>query len=187
MENIIKSIKSYYPVPNESIDSLCANFTKHVFPRKHIFIKGGRLDSEIYFIEKGLTRSFFYVNGDEITSWFSKEGDVTFGLLDLYRNKPGFEYVETIEETVVYSIPIKRMEELCQKDIHIANWFRVIHQECVLALQYHRIDNLTLNSKDRYEQLLKRIPYITQRVQLTYIASFIGISNSTLSRIRNII
>lgn len=60
----------------------------------------------------------------------------------------------------------------------------MIHQECLLTLQCVRIDNLTMTARDRYNVLLKTFPDICQRVNLGYIASFLGISLSTLSRIR---
>lgn len=110
--NIIKSIKSYYPVSDESINQLVKHFTVHSFPAKHLIIRGGIIDRNVYFIEKGLTRSYCLVDGNEHTTWFSKEGDITFGLLCLYHNKVGFEYVETVEQTIAYSIPINILNKL---------------------------------------------------------------------------
>ena len=94
------------------------------------------------------------------------------------------EYVETVEPTLAYSIPISVLNKLYDTNIEIANWGRIVHQECLLSLQCVRIDNLTMTAKERYNVLLKRFPDICQRVNLGYIASFLGISISTLSRIR---
>ena len=182
--NIIKSIRSYYPVSDESINQLIEHFTVHHFPAKYLIIRGEVIDRNVYFIEKGLTRSYCLVDGNEHTTWFSKEGDITFGLLCLYHNKAGFEFVETVEPTLAYSIPVSILNKLYDTNIEIANWSRVIHQECLLTLQCVRIDNLTMTAKERYNVLLKRFPDICQRVNLGYIASFLGISISTLSRIR---
>lgn len=184
MENIRKSIKRHYPVSDTSIAQLCAHFKVHHFPARHLIIRGGIIDRNVYFIEKGLTRSYCLVNGNEHTTWFSKEGDITFGLLCLYHNRAGFEYVETVEPTLAYSIPIHCLNHLYQTNIEIANWGRVVHQECLLSLQCIRIDNLTMTAKERYQALLQTFPDICQRVNLGYIASFLGISLSTLSRIR---
>lgn len=108
--NIIKSIRSYYPVSDESINQLIEHFTVHYFPAKYLIIRGGVIDRNVYFIEKGLTRSYCLVDGNEHTTWFSKEGDITFGLLCLYHNKAGFEFVETVEPTLAYSIPVSYSE-----------------------------------------------------------------------------
>lgn len=184
MQNIYNKMKRYYPVSEESFQRLSQHFTPHHFPRKCLFIQAGIIDRNVYFIEKGMTRSYCLVDGKEHTTWFSSEGDITFGLLCLYHNKAGFEYVETVEKTLAYSIPIQKLNELYETDIEIANWSRVIHQECLLALQCTRIDRLTLSARERYEKLLQLYPDICRRVNLGYIASYLGISISTLSRIR---
>ena len=87
-----------------------------------------------YFIEKGITRSYILHNGKEITTWFSMEGDATCGSWDLYRHKAGFEYVETLEETLTYSISIDKLNDLYKSRIDIANWMRVLQQENFLLL-----------------------------------------------------
>lgn len=185
ISNIRKSIKRYYPVSDSSIDELSRHFRMHEFPARHLIIQSNFIDRNVYFIERGITRSYCIVNGKEHTTWFSKEGDITFGLLCLYHNQRGFENVETVEPTLAYSIPIQTLNQLYETNIEIANWGRVIHQECLLAIQCVRIDNLTMSAKERYEQLLMRFPDICKRVNLGYIASFLGISLSTLSRIRS--
>ena len=57
------------------------------------------------------------------------EGDATCGSWDLYRHKAGFEYVETLEETLTYSISIDKLNDLYKSRIDIANWMRVLQQE----------------------------------------------------------
>lgn len=127
INNIRNSIKKYYPVTDESIEQLSRHFKIHHFPAKHIIIRGGIIDRNVYFIEKGLTRSYCLVDGVEHTTWFSKEGDITFGLLCLYHNVAGFEFVETVEPTLAYSIPVNVLNELYDRNIEIANWGRVVH------------------------------------------------------------
>ncbi len=169
---------------DSSVEELVARFTKHNFAKREVIVRSGVLDRRVYFIEKGITRSYCEVDGREITTWFSAEGDITFGLLDLYRDEPGFEYVETLEETLAYSITIDELNELYRTNIEIANWSRVIHQECLLALQCTRIDRLSLSAKERYEKFLKISPNICSRVNLGYIASYLGVTLPTLSKIR---
>ena len=106
MNKIIESIKKKYPVSNDSIELLTSGFKKHLFPTKTHIISANKPDRNVFFIESGLTRSYVLTDGKETTTWFSKEGDWTYGSLDFLKNKVGFEYVQTLEETVAYSIPI---------------------------------------------------------------------------------
>lgn len=185
MQNICAAIKRYYPVSESSIQELRQYLVPHHFPARHLIIQGGIIDRNVYFIEQGITRSYCLVDGHEYTTWFSREGDITFGLLCLYHDEAGFEFVETLEPTLAYSIPIQVLNRLYASNIEIANWGRVVHQECLLTLQCTRIDRLTLSAKERYDKLLRTFPDICSRVNLGYIASFLGITASTLSKIRS--
>lgn len=184
MENTINSIRQFYPVSDKSINEFKAQLERKVLPAKELFIEGGKMNNYVYFIEKGICRSYCSLDGEEVTSWFSREGDITFALLALYRNKPGFEYVETLEETIVYTIRIDSLNKLYSSNIEIANWGRVVHQECVLSLQTRRIERLQKSAKERYEILLKEQPDLFSRVKLSYLASYLGMTPQHLSKIR---
>ena len=99
MENIIKGIRQYYPVSDSSLEVLFSHMEKLELPKKHLLIRGGVADRHVYFIEKGFCRSYCLHDGEEITIWFSREGDITFAMKDLYHDEPGYEYV-------VYNLPV---------------------------------------------------------------------------------
>ena len=184
MENIIRKIRTYYPVSDEALEALVCLFKRWVFTAKTTIIQAGKLDRKVYFIEKGITRSYVLHNGKQITTWFSKEGDAACGSWDLYRRTAGFEYVETLEETTAYSISVEQLDELYRSYIDLANWMRVLQQENFLRLQDMHIRRLNWSAQERYEHLTKECPELFQRVNLGYIASFLGITPQSLSRIR---
>lgn len=184
MENIIRKIRTYYPVSKEALEALVSLFERVVFPSRTIIIYAGKLDRKVYFIEKGITRSYVLHNGKQLTTWFSKEGDAACGSWDLYRHKAGFEYVETLEETTVYSISVEQLDELYRSYIDLANWMRVLQQENFLRLQDMHIRRLSWSAQERYEYLTRECPEIIRRANLGYIASFLGVTQQSLSRIR---
>ena len=110
MENIIKGIRQYYPVSDSSLEVLFSYMKKMELPKKHLLIHGGVLDRHVYFIEKGFC---------------------TFAMKDLYHNQPGYEYVELLEDCELYAIRIEDLNQIYETNIEIANWGRVIHQECL--------------------------------------------------------
>ncbi len=184
MNNIIESIKKRHSVSDDSISLLTSNFEERLFPVKAHIIEANKFDRNVFFIESGLTRSYVLTDGKETTTWFSKEGDWTYGSLDFLKNKAGFEYVQTLEETVAYSIPIDTLNELFRTNIELANWARISHQDAFLLLQDLRIERLTLSAKERYEKLLRDFPGLYNRVNLGYISSYLGVTLPTLSKIR---
>ena len=184
MQNIISKIRSYYPVSDEALDALTCVFERHVFLSKTLLIRAEQFDRQVYFIEQGITRSYILHEGKEITTWFSQEGDAACGSWDLYRHKAGFEYVETLEQTIAYVISVEQLDRLYRSYIDLANWMRILQQENFLRLQDVHICRLNLSAKERYELLMKEQPALFQRVNLGYIASFLGITQQSLSRIR---
>lgn len=105
MENIIKGIRRFYPVSDASLELLFSKMKRLDLPKKHLLIRGGVIDRHVYFIEKGFCRSYCLLDGEEVTIWFSREGDMTFAMKDLYHNEPGYEYVELQDIPFSRSIP----------------------------------------------------------------------------------
>ena len=103
---------------------------------------------------------------------------------ELYYNKVSEEFVETLEEVVAYQISLADLLHLFQTNIELANWGRVIHQNEYRRLHRSHKERLTLSAKERFEEFKQQFPEVYQRVQLGYIASYLGITSSTLSRIR---
>ena len=186
-EEINQNIKAM----SELIDSLAINFPrayKHALTLKSIRML---LSNERRTIKQMESNGVISEKDAEgllekvvVTTWFSKEGDVACGSWDLCRHKAGFEYVETLEETTAYSISVEQLDELYRSYIDLANWMRVLQQENFLRLQDIHIRRLNWSAQERYEHLTKECPELFQRVNLGYIASFLGITQQSLSRIR---
>ena len=184
MTNIIEKMKAAYPVSDESIRLLKEQITLCHLPKRYRLVEAGKYCKAAYFIEKGMTRSFWLVNGEEITTSFSCEGGIVFSMDELYYGKPSEEYVETLEEVTAYRISLTSLLHLFQTNIELANWGRVIHQDEYRRLHRSHKERLTLAAKERYEAFQEQFPQICQRAQLGYIASYLGITLPTLSRIR---
>ena len=106
---------------------------------------------------------------------------------NFYGNQQGYEYevVQLLENTVLYAVPIKDLEKLYQTNIEIANWSRILHQEAFIMNEKRLISRLYKSAEERYIELLQTRPDLFQRVNLGYIASFLGISQVTLCHLRN--
>lgn len=185
MTTVIDRMRALYPISEDTIQQLMECVTICHFPRKHHLIKANQYSKSAYFIEKGMTRSFWLVNGEEITTSFSSEGGIVFSMDELYYNKMSEEYVETLEDVVAYKISLTDLLRLFQTNIELANWGRIIHQDEYRRLHRSHKDRLTLSAKERYEEFKQQFPQVCQRVQLGYIASYLGVTLPTLSRLRS--
>ncbi len=184
MKNILNGIRKYYPVSNQTFDELAGHFTEKRLPKRHLLTRAGVRDDYVYFIEHGCSRTFLLIEEKEVTNWFSTEGDITFSSNALYHRTPGFEFVELLEDSILFTIPIETLNALYQTNIEISNWSRCIHQEVLLKMQTLRIDRLSLSARERYNKLLRESPELLNRVNLGYIASYLGMTQQHLSTMR---
>ena len=184
MKNIIEKLQQTYPISSESLQALQAKLSIKHYPKNSYLVRSGQVNRFVYFIEEGVTRSVFHHNGEDTTTWFSKEGDITFGMDSLYYQQPSIESVETLTDCTIYVISAADLNILYQNYIDIANWGRILHQNVNKELSHLFVERLQLSPDERYEQFNQRYPGLINRVKLKYVAAFLGISIYTLSRVR---
>lgn len=154
--------------------------------KRTILIESGKKDNNIYFIEKGIARSFNLIDGKELTSWFSREGQLIFSTNSFYGKTEGYETesVQVLENSLLYYMPISKINQLCLEEIDIANWLRVFHQNAFVEMERRLIMRLYLSAEERYKDFCFKNQDLFQRVNLGYIASYLGISHVTLCALR---
>ncbi len=184
MEYILKQINALVPLSPDTEAALRACLSYCHFPKRHLLVESGRRAGAAYFIRRGITRSYWLVDGEEITTSFSTEGSIVFSMDELYYDKPSEEFVETLEECDAYRIALDDLRRLFATNLELANWGRIIHQNEYRRLHRSHKERLTLPAARRYETFCRQFPDVVQRVQLGYIASYLGITLPTLSRLR---
>lgn len=147
-------------------------------------MKAGKIEQYFYFIVKGIARIYIRSLEKEITFCFCAEADVLFSYNSFFNQTAGYETVELLEESCLLRISYKKIKELCERDLSTANFFnRLIGAELVRT-EERLISSQSKSATERYADLIETNPQLIQRVQLGYIASYLGISQVTLSRIR---
>ena len=128
MNPVTIHINALVPLSPETEHALTDCLTPCRFPRRHLLVEEGHRAGAAFFIERGITRSYWLVNGEEITTSFAAEGSIVFSMDELYYDKPSEEYVETLEETEAYKITLDDLRRLFRTNLELANWGRIIHQ-----------------------------------------------------------
>lgn len=184
MTNIIQGMKSLCPISDTTLRALRERLTACRYPKRHRLVSAGECCGAAYFIERGMTRSFWMVDGAEVTTSFSTEGGIVFSMDELYYGRPSEEYVETVEAVEVYRISLDDLRMLFETNLELANWGRIIHQNEYRRLHRSHKERLTLPAPERYEAFCRQFPDVCRRAQLGHVASYLGITLPTLSRIR---
>lgn len=180
----IHSLKKYGHLSENSEQELL-NHIKQIYKNKGTFLsKKGQIDDNLYIAEKGIIRFYSVIADKERTNWFCTEGMTAFTSLSFFAGKPSNEYLELLEDSSIYYISKKALEKLYQRNVEIANIGRKIAEEYCLEFE-HRVAVLhTQSAQEKYKTLITQTPEIIQRVSLGSIASYLGVTQETLSRIR---
>ncbi len=184
MEKVLKTIKEIYPLPENSVDKLISLLIRKEFKKGHLLFKSESIENSIYFIEKGIARAFLFKGEKEVTFWFGFEGEMIMSYYNYISNKPGYENIELLEDSVLYKLNHHDLQNLFKTDIEFANWGRKLAEIELVRTEEFFISQQFQTALERYRSLLQSHPHIIQRVQLGHIASYLGVTQVTLSRIR---
>ncbi len=138
----------------------------------------------LYFIKKGIVRAFVPDISGEKTFWFGIEGEVVLSMRSYVYGKPSYENIELLEPCELYRISIPALQQMYEEDNALANWGRKLAEQELIKVEERLISAQTKNATERYRQLMDNTPHLLQRVPLGYIASYLGITQASLSRIR---
>jgi CRP-like cAMP-binding protein len=155
------------------------------FPKGHLLVKADTVCSHFYFIESGLSRTFYLKDGKDVTDWISDENSFACSIISFITRKPDRRNIELLETSVLYSLHHDEMEMLCAKHHDVERLFRRIVNSGMVQMQQKFDDLHFATASQRYQALTIANPSFLQRVPLGMIASYLGITQETLSRIRS--
>ncbi len=177
-------LERFHPLPPHSREALKAHISETSVPKGHTLIRAGRVEKTLYFIRSGIVRAYSDADRGDVTFWFGKEGDVVISMKSYVSGQPGYEHVETLEPCDLYQMKAQGLETLFESDIHVANWGRKLIGQELIKTEERLISMQFKNAQERYLDLMQAAPDLLQRVQLCHIASYLGITQVSLSRIR---
>ena len=185
MEQLLKFLNSVYPLSNDLINYLMQNLESKMLKKKEMLLEKGRICKNIFFIEKGLIRCFYLLNEKEVSSWFMKEGDVIISVESFFKQVPSYESIQALEDCTVYYVSYEQLMHAYVTFVEF-NFVGRILTEKYYTLCEQRLYSLRMHkAAERYNDLLQNDPEIIQRVPSKYIASYLGISLETLSRVKS--
>lgn len=177
-------LERFHPLPTRSKEALNACITGVQYPKGHTLIRPGRVEKSLYFLRSGIVRAYSDAARGDVTFWFGKEGDVVLSMKSYVSGQPGYEYIETLEACDLYQMSSQDLETLFANDIHIANWGRKLIGQELIKTEERLISMQFKTAQERYLDLMSATPDLLHRVQLCHIASYLGITQVSLSRIR---
>lgn len=173
-----------HEIPDSSREKMIGVITEVEYPKGYLLLKADKVERNIYFVKEGIVRAYINASDDEITFWFGQKGDTVVSMQSYVENREGYENIELLEDSILYKLNVTALNSLFAKDIHIANWGRKFAEQELLKTERRLIARQFSTATERYGELIRNNPELLQRIQLSYIASYLGITQVSLSRIR---
>ncbi|MFY7787752.1 MAG: Crp/Fnr family transcriptional regulator [Thermoflexibacteraceae bacterium] len=187
MNNAIKPfIQSIYPLPIDVLEEFTQYLHHLEYPKNYFLLKQARPCKYLWFLVKGAVR-YFYIeeDGKESNIWFSLADDVVVDPLSFIMQKPSTITLQLLEDSELFAIEYDQLQSLLQKHHSFSLWYmRLVERYYVAPIEDRLLELQFLTAKQRYEKLLAKFPTITNRISLGHIASYLKITQETLSRIR---
>jgi CRP-like cAMP-binding protein len=180
-----KAIADISPLSAESRNVFIDAWQYWTTSKDQLLLREHSVSDYFYFIQKGVARIYYYKNDKEITEWIAMDEQFFLSITSFFERIPSHLVIQTIEPSEVYGIHHNDFMALADKYHDIERLLRKMVTRSLIMSQV-RMDSIQFETaQQRYERLLKNSPNIIQRVALSYIASFLGVTLETLSRIRS--
>ncbi len=185
MQQLFSQISKIYTLDAAAIAALQQCLVKKEFYKNDFLLSEAKICKELYFLEQGALRGFYNVDGKEITHWFGFESDFVTSFHSFITGEPSVENIQMLEYSICWSIDKETLEKLYDSYPGIERLVRIAYEKYYIRLEERYVNSQFKTATQLYQELLSSNPNIINRVSLGHIASYLGISQETLSRIRS--
>jgi len=185
MSDIFQSVYQHPQFSEDDIKVIAKAHQKIEITKGSFLLKEGETANEYFLLEKGLVRAFVHdYDNNEITTEFFVENEIVIVPASLFQRNPSQESLQTVTDCVLWKISFNDFQYLFHSVPGFSEWGRLWFTNQVFSLKQKSLDIVTETATNRYLKLLKEKPQIIQNAPLKQIASFLGITDTSLSRIR---
>lgn len=184
MQAFIDYSKRIHPISDEARQAILSISTLVSIPKNKDLQPMGHTCKTIYFITKGIARIYYFKDDIDITESFAFENNIVVRVESLFTGKPSRKAIQILEDAEIIAINANELFKLYDRFPEIERLFRKIFETAYVET-VNRIESIQFyTAEERYQALMQQAPNVLQRVPLKHIASYLGITQQSLSRIR---
>lgn len=186
MEDAFKKfIQKITPITDKEFEESILGLKRRTLKKGELFIQQGKVCKEIAFIYEGILRNYYSnEKGEEITACFCTKNSLTTSYKSFLLQESSNNSIVALEETELLVISYHQIQELYSKNPIWQTIGRLVAEKEFIEMEQYATIMKNETAKEKYLRLLEEQPEILQKVPITYIASYLGVTRRTLSRIR---
>lgn len=184
-QNLINFIKQALEMPDNIAIGIANNFEPISISKNNFLLKKGEICSKYLFLEKGFIRAYtFDLDGNEVTMNFYGQNSIVFEVASYIKRTPSQENFQALTDCSGWIGNFNTFKKLFHTIPEFREFGRIILVNGFIALKERTLSMINLSAEKRYEILLKSEKEIIQNASIKHIASYLGITDTSLSRIR---
>ncbi|WP_143307255.1 Crp/Fnr family transcriptional regulator [Chitinophaga vietnamensis] len=184
-EPLLEYLNSIYPLSEQLRQDLAERLIYRKYSKKELVLREGEINNYIYFVKSGTLRAYYEKDGEDMTSWLMTAGDVIISVYSFFTRKPSSECIETLKESELVFMHYDDLNRIYNKHVEFNVVGRKLTEYYYMKSEERAFFMRRSRAIERYEFLEKNYPQIILEVPGKYIASYLGMTIETLSRIRN--
>lgn len=183
--SFFENIYQHPSLKQEDYSQLIAAHTKVAFQKGEFVLQEGQTSNAYYLVESGLFRSYVIdYKGNEITTGFFGANEILIEVASIFLRQPTKEYIQAITPAQAWKIDFHVFQTLFAQIPGFTEWGRTWMSNQLFSAKQRSIHMHTQSASQRYLSLIEDKPQLIQEVPLKYIASYLGVTDTSLSRIR---
>jgi CRP-like cAMP-binding protein len=184
-EHFLNQVFASSGITKEELDQIIPKYKEVYFAKNDYLLQEGTIEKKYWFVQSGFIRSYVVdTEGNDITFNLYATGDVVIDYPSIFFFAPTRENIQALTDCVCWEIDFSDFQQMFNNIESFREQQRSLLVGSYFALKEHSIALIADQAKDRYLRLLKTKPHIVQNVSLKHIATFLGITDTSLSRIR---
>ncbi len=186
MKLIHQYIKDYFGISTQNLEPVSQLFRETRLSRGEELLRIGQYSRDLHFIQDGLMRMYAYNESGEkeITQWIAMGGSLVTEFSCFMFNSPSRYNIQALTECSLFTISKENYDSIGQQVSNWAELDKLFVAKCFVHMENRIFSQLSMTAEEKYRKLLAESPELFQQVPLQYLASMMGMSPETLSRVR---
>lgn len=182
-EQFIRHYSADFGIDDATKDELARHLSIVERKKKAVLVRENEHHDFVYYVLKGAIRSYYLKDAVEINTWFALENELV-GAFQNYQSRESRVTLELLEDSRLIAINLASLKPLINSNVQVSNFVLSVLEEYTQFLEERLFATQFMNAMEKYAYLFEHDRNLLKRIPLTYIASYLGVSRETLSRIR---